>query len=126
MSLTDYYEVLQISPNAEPETIHRVFRMLAMRFHPDNPETGDSQRFLELNRAYEVLSDPDHLRQHLLHHVARDVGEPEIAAHVVVGQARVVQAQAVQHGRLQVVHVDLVFEDVEAEVVRLARPPARP
>jgi len=59
MSLTDYYEVLQISPNAEPETIHRVFRLLAMRFHPDNPETGDSQRFMDLNRAYEVLSDPD-------------------------------------------------------------------
>ena len=59
MSLTDYYEVLQISPNAEPDTIHRVYRMLAMRFHPDNPETGNNQRFLELNRAYEVLSEPE-------------------------------------------------------------------
>jgi curved DNA-binding protein len=64
MSLTDYYEVLQISPNAEPDTIHRVFRLLAMRFHPDNPETGNNQRFLELNRAYEVLSDPDQRREY--------------------------------------------------------------
>jgi DnaJ-class molecular chaperone len=41
----DYYETLQISPNAEPETIHRIFRLLAQRFHPDNQETGDSVRF---------------------------------------------------------------------------------
>ena len=39
--LTDYYELLQISPNAEPETIHRVYRLLAQRFHPDNGQTGD-------------------------------------------------------------------------------------
>src|SRR4051812_13398865 len=40
----DYYELLQISPNAEPETIHRVYKMLAQRYHPDNPETGDTAR----------------------------------------------------------------------------------
>ncbi len=31
----DYYELLQISPNAEPQTIQRVYRMLAARYHPD-------------------------------------------------------------------------------------------
>ena len=54
----DYYEVLQISPNAEAETIHRVYKLLAARLHPDNPETGDLNSFLDLNQAYEVLSDP--------------------------------------------------------------------
>jgi curved DNA-binding protein len=54
----DYYELLQISPNAEMETIHRVFKMLATRYHPDNPETGDVDRFLLLNQAYEALTDP--------------------------------------------------------------------
>jgi curved DNA-binding protein CbpA len=53
----DYYEVLQISPNADPETIHRVYRLLAQRFHPDNRETGNDARFRELTEAYEVLSD---------------------------------------------------------------------
>ena len=38
----DYYELLQISPNAEPETVNRVFNKLAQRYHPDNPETGDT------------------------------------------------------------------------------------
>jgi DnaJ domain/PilZ domain len=55
----DFYEVLQVSPNAEPETIHRVYRIMAARFHPDNAETGDEERFLLLNDAYETLSDPD-------------------------------------------------------------------
>jgi curved DNA-binding protein CbpA len=55
----DYYEVLQISVNAEPETVHRVYRLLAQRFHPDNHESGNEQRFRELNEAYQVLSDPE-------------------------------------------------------------------
>jgi curved DNA-binding protein CbpA len=55
----DYYEILQISPNAEPETIHRVYRLLAQRLHPDNRETGSDARFRMLTEAYEVLSDPE-------------------------------------------------------------------
>jgi hypothetical protein len=55
--LTDYYEVLQVSRNADPETIHRVYRIMVARFHPDNPRTGDAERFQLLRRAYHVLSD---------------------------------------------------------------------
>jgi DnaJ-class molecular chaperone len=55
---TDYYELLQISPNAEPETIHRVYRLLAQRYHPDNRETGNAQKFRQLHDAYTTLSDP--------------------------------------------------------------------
>jgi len=55
----DYYELLQISPNAEPETVQRVYKMLAQRYHPDNPETGDTARFLLLNEAFDTLSNAD-------------------------------------------------------------------
>ena len=55
----DYYEVLQISRNADVETIHRVYRIMAARFHPDNPRTGDTETFLLLRRAYQVLGDPE-------------------------------------------------------------------
>ena len=58
MKILDYYEFLQISPNAEPETIHRVYRFLAARFHPDNPETGDAEQFFLLKQAYDILSHP--------------------------------------------------------------------
>jgi curved DNA-binding protein len=55
----DYYELMQISPNAELATIQRVYRMLAARYHPDNPETGDTNKFVLLQKAYEVLGDPE-------------------------------------------------------------------
>jgi DnaJ-domain-containing protein 1 len=55
----DYYELLQVSPNAEAETIHRIHRLLAARYHPDNVETGNEERFLLLNEAYSTLSDPE-------------------------------------------------------------------
>ncbi|MGE9007757.1 DnaJ domain-containing protein [Leptospira interrogans] len=55
---TDYYEILEISPNANSETIERVFRYLAMRYHPDNQSTGDLARFSELVEAHDALKDP--------------------------------------------------------------------
>lgn len=59
MDTPDYYEFLQISPNAELDTIHRVYRFLAVRLHPDNPETGDAEKFFTLKQAYDVLSHPE-------------------------------------------------------------------
>jgi curved DNA-binding protein CbpA len=58
MKLPNYYEFLQISPNAEPETIHRVFQFMAARLHPDNPRTGNAEKFILLKQAYEILSNP--------------------------------------------------------------------
>jgi curved DNA-binding protein CbpA len=54
----DYYEFLEISPQATQETIHRVYRFLAARYHPDHAETGDLEKFAQLTSAYKVLSDP--------------------------------------------------------------------
>ena len=65
----DWYELLQISPNAEPETIHRVYRLLARRFHPDNGQTGNADRFLAITRAYEVLSNPERRAQYDIGHL---------------------------------------------------------
>ncbi|HWP64696.1 MAG TPA: J domain-containing protein [Candidatus Limnocylindria bacterium] len=54
----DYYELLQLSPNADDETIHRVFRHLAKRLHPDTPG-GNAERFNQLVEAHKVLTDPE-------------------------------------------------------------------
>jgi curved DNA-binding protein CbpA len=59
MEIQDYYEFLQISPNAEASTIHRVYRFLAGRLHPDKPESGDAEKFLLLKKAFDVLSNPE-------------------------------------------------------------------
>ena len=58
-AVPDYYELLQISPNADPDMIHRVYRLLAQRYHPDNTESGDEGAFRAITDAYKVLSDPE-------------------------------------------------------------------
>jgi len=55
----DYYEILKLSQGADQETIERVYRLLAKRYHPDNKDTGDAQKFHELVKAYQFLSDPE-------------------------------------------------------------------
>ena len=58
MSFVDYYEILEISPNANSETVERVFRYLAQRYHPDNGSTGDRVRFDLVLEAHNTLRDP--------------------------------------------------------------------
>lgn len=56
----DYYEILGVSRDADKEEIKLAYRRLARKYHPDvNKETGAEERFKEINRAYEVLSEPE-------------------------------------------------------------------
>jgi len=55
----DYYEILQVSPNADTDTVDRVFRHLAKKFHPDNTASGDTERFRVVMEAHKILSDPE-------------------------------------------------------------------
>jgi hypothetical protein len=64
----DYYELLQIHPKAHPDTIHRVYRLLAQRYHPDNLETGNAEIFHALTTAQHVLLDPERRAAYDLQH----------------------------------------------------------
>jgi len=56
----DYYEILGVSRDADKEEIKRAYRRLARKYHPDvNKDPGSEERFKEINRAYEVLSEPE-------------------------------------------------------------------
>ena len=53
------YEVLGVSRGAAPAEIKRSFRRLAKRYHPDvNPGGGAAERFIEIQTAYQLLSNP--------------------------------------------------------------------
>ncbi|HYY45066.1 MAG TPA: molecular chaperone DnaJ [Actinomycetota bacterium] len=64
-----HYETLGVSPEATQEEIKRAYRRLARRYHPDaNPNDPEAaERFKEVGRAYEVLSDPDKRRRYDLY-----------------------------------------------------------
>ena len=55
----DYYDLLQLSPNADEDTIDRVFRHLAKKCHPDIGEASDEARFRRLTMARTILGDPE-------------------------------------------------------------------
>ena len=55
----DLYDVLGVSRDAEADAIKKAYRKLARQYHPDvNPDPASQEKFAEVSRAYEVLSDP--------------------------------------------------------------------
>ena len=76
----DYYETLEISPNANAETIDRIFRYFAQRYHPDNQDTGDTPRFSEIVDAHNTLKDPVKRAQYDIQHKDRSDFGRKLAA----------------------------------------------
>lgn len=61
MNYKDYYKVLGVSKKASQQEIKKVFRKLAIKYHPDkNPDDKSAEeKFKEINEAYEVVGDPE-------------------------------------------------------------------
>eukprot|EP00177_Eucheuma_denticulatum_P000003 GFKZ01000004.1.p1 GENE.GFKZ01000004.1~~GFKZ01000004.1.p1 ORF type:complete len:539 (+),score=78.17 GFKZ01000004.1:238-1617(+) len=56
----DFYQTLGVSRNASEQEIKSAFRQKARKLHPDVNKAADAkERFQEVSRAYEVLSDPN-------------------------------------------------------------------
>lgn len=64
--MKNYYEVLEVNEKASQETIQKVYKMLAKKYHPDmNPDNKEvaEEKFKEISEAYEFLSNPDKRKQ---------------------------------------------------------------
>ena len=57
-TFVDYYAVLQVDPDCEARILEIAYHYFAKMYHPDNRETGDEARFLEVVEAYRLLRDP--------------------------------------------------------------------
>jgi curved DNA-binding protein CbpA len=64
--MKDYYQILEVHPQASPEVITKAYRTLAMKFHPDRfhasrakqPDHAADRHIREINEAYAILGDP--------------------------------------------------------------------
>jgi len=61
----DLYETLGVSRDADGDAIKKAYRRLARQLHPDvNPDPATQEKFKDVTRAYEVLSDPEKRRMY--------------------------------------------------------------
>ncbi|CUI07996.1 DnaJ domain-containing protein [Massilia antarctica] len=81
--MDNLYTTLGVAPNASDDEIKKVYRSLAMRFHPDrNDAPGAEVRFKSITKAYEILSDPakrEEYNQSVNHRIIIDAEEEAFA-----------------------------------------------
>jgi curved DNA-binding protein CbpA len=105
-TFTDYYEILELSPNANSETIERIFRHLAQRYHPDNPETADRLRFDQVLDAHNTLKDPARRAQYDIQHKNHSTARSELAQ---------------EAGESNLVNRDIVLQDKVLSILYVKR-----
>lgn len=52
----DHHELLRAGVAGDYDRVDRLYRVLAVRYHPDNPETGNSEVYLRIGEAYRILA----------------------------------------------------------------------
>ena len=79
----DYFAVLGLGPNADPDVVKAAYRALAKKYHPDRQPDGDGaarSRFHELQEAYELLRDEQQRRHYLASRERAEQRQREAAA----------------------------------------------
>lgn len=96
-SFVDYYKVMGVKPSISTDELGRRFHRLAKRYHPDNPLTGDRDRFDQLVEAHSVLKDATRRAQYdkLYDQIIgpRQTHKPDAAEGDTVGQDVDIQAR---------------------------------
>jgi Ca-activated chloride channel family protein len=93
----DYYTFLGISRDASISAIKRAYHTAARRFHPDkNLMPGETELFLEVQRAYEVLSDPQQRSLYDATLPAEETGPTPFACSISYSRQNLVQLEEPQ------------------------------
>ncbi len=100
----DHYELLQVSQTADTETIERVFRLLAKRYHPDNSTSGNASRFNEVHTACTLLSNPEKRAQYDVQYDQEKTNQWQVFDQSAAGDDRN-QDQRLFHGILSLLYV---------------------
>ncbi len=116
----DYYRLLGVPRDASPEEIRRAYRQAALRLHPDkNVRPGETELFININEAYEVLSDPARRAQY----------DQELAEQDRLLEERAAFRCQVLHSRRHLLRLDepqvhyMLLEIMSNEKTPKARPP---
>jgi molecular chaperone DnaJ len=64
MAEENYYEILGVNKDSTREEIKKAYKKLARKYHPDNKDTGDSDKFKKINEAAAILSDDKKRQQY--------------------------------------------------------------
>jgi curved DNA-binding protein CbpA len=125
-SFIDYYDLMQISPNADVETIQHVFRHLAKKWHPDYRK-GDPEQFKLLVEAHRTLTNTERRAAYDLRYQRFWENKWNLAAEASDGRS-IVDDSEVREGLLSLYYVQRrsKMNDPglgEMEVARLMRIP---
>ena len=90
--MADFYDLLGVSRDVDPDSLKQAYRRMARQYHPDiNKDPGAEDRFKEIGRAYEVLSDPqtraryDQITATALHQLFHQVFDHQIHDRLLSG-----------------------------------------
>jgi molecular chaperone DnaJ len=115
MFSNDYYQVLQIQPNASAAEIKKAYRQLALKFHPDkNNSQLAATQFVLINEAYAVLSNPAARRKYDAAHVTGQSTSRKIAT--TPAEIRLISEdlkKSIQHINPDRINIDKLVKDLE-------------
>ena len=111
----DYYEDLQVSPNADMETIERIYRLFAKRYHPDNSISGDTEKFNIITEAYSLLTDPEKRAAYDANYEEKKIQQYKTVSNISSSEGFGTD-QKIRHQILSILYIERRRETIESGV----------